>query len=168
MKSSISLNASLENTRFHLRFRPVPRCEFCISLKASSGSCPAPPGSAYPRLCYRHCRMLHFNSLPLKLSRACHDADANIGDPLDAPHTHCYGIMVKRTHANKHKLSNYRLGRNVFDHRRKGGVGVSETCLQSVGSNSSIRSIAPLLPVQPRHAAAPLVAPQWFDPARSC
>ena len=107
MKSNISLKASFETARFHFRFRPVPRCDFCISLKASCGSCPAPPGSAYPRLCYRHCRMLQFNSLLLKLSRACHDADANIGDPLDAPHIHCYGIMVKRTHANKHKRSNY-------------------------------------------------------------
>ena len=105
MKSIISLKASLENARFHLRFRPVPRCDFGISLKASSGSCPAPPGSAYPRLCYRDRRMLQFKSLPLKLSKASHDADANMGDHVDAPHTHCYGIMVKRTHANKHKLS---------------------------------------------------------------
>ena len=95
MKSSISPNASLEIVRFHLRFRPVPQCNFAISLKASHGSTsgsarfrdvtllcrlrlpavplrfrlvprcdfaisfkssrgssPAPPGSAYPRLCY--------------------------------------------------------------------------------------------------------------------
>ena len=106
MKSNIFLKASIENVRFHLRFRPVPRCDFGISLKASSGSCPAPPGSAYPRLCYRDRRMLQFKSLPLKLSKASHDADANMGDHVDAPHIHCCGIMVERTHANKHKLSN--------------------------------------------------------------
>ena len=93
MKSSFSLKACLEIARFHLRFRPVPRCDFAISPKASSGSSPVPPGSAYPKLCYRDCRVLPSNSLHLKLSRASHYWDANIANHFDVPHIHCYGII---------------------------------------------------------------------------
>ena len=93
MKSSISFKACLEIARFHLRFRPVPRCDFAISPKASSGSSPVPPGSAYPKLCYRDCRVLPSNSLHLQLSRASHDWDANIGNNFDVPHIHCYDII---------------------------------------------------------------------------
>ena len=40
------------------------------------------------------------------MSKASRECDANIGKHLDAPHTHGYGIMAKRSHAKKHSAIN--------------------------------------------------------------